>query len=66
MEEKEIKKLRQKLGAVMGKYAEKHSLIVWLLCQSLYEKYNVTSRSDLTEEQLKECIRYYQDGLNYE
>ncbi len=62
----QIKKLRQTLAVVMSKYAEKHSLLVWLMCTSLYEKYNVSSRSELSEEQLQECIKYYQDWLNYE
>lgn len=61
-----LAKLRQTLAVVMSKYAEKHSLLVWLLCGSIYKKFNVKSRSELSEEQLKECIKYYQDWLNYE
>lgn len=61
-----IAKLRQTLAVVMSKYAEKNSLLIWLLCDSIYKKFNVKSRSELSEEQLKECIKYYQDWLNYE
>ena len=61
-----LQKLRQTLAVVMRKYAEKHNLLIWLLCSSIYKKFNVSSRAELSEEQLQECIKYYQDWLNYE
>ncbi len=61
-----ISTLRQTLGITMREYAHKMHLGIDIIILSLYEKYKVTSRRELSEKQLKDCIRYYRDGLLYD
>lgn len=62
----EIPKLRQRLALIMKEYAHK----MWDSSESienlLYFRYTVKSRTELTREQLEECIRFYQDWLLYD
>ena len=61
----EIPKLRQRLALVMSEYAEKWNYSLEELKMSLYIRYNVKSRKELSREQLEECVRFYQDGIYY-
>lgn len=65
-ETNELPKLRQRLSLVMKDYAKVANTNEWQLKESLYKKYNITSRSELTREQLEECIRFYQDWILYD
>ena len=62
----EIPKLRQRLWLVMDEYSQKTKTPLESLKNSLYLRYKVTSRKELSREQLEEAIRFYQDGLTYE
>jgi len=68
LEEKndEIPKLRQRLALVMKDYAKKIKIPDEDIEKWLYNRYNIKSRSELTREQLEECIRFYQDWLMYD
>ena len=62
----EILRLRQRLALVMSEYALKVFTSWESLKNSLYTRYNVTSRTELTREQLEEAIRFYSDWLRYD
>lgn len=61
--EKEIDikpKLRQTLAMKIKTYSEKSGYNEdSLVDKFIYQKYNVKSRTELTEQQLKECIDYF-------
>ena len=65
-ETNELPKLRQRLAMVMQEYKNKSNIDENKLKESLYTKYNIKSRSELTRDQLEECIRFYQDGILYD
>lgn len=56
---------RVKLDYLMKQYCEKESLWFQTHLWSFYSKYWITSRTQLTEEQLDEEIKSYQAWLNY-
>ena len=62
----EIPKLRQRLALVMSEYAEKWNYSVEELKMSLYLRYNVKSRTELTRDKLEESIKFYLDWLRFE
>ena len=68
LEEKndEIPKLRQRLSLVMKEYSQKTKTLEETNKKLLYIRYNVTSRTELTREQLEEAIRFYSDGIMYD
>ena len=68
MEEKdtEIPKLRQRLALVMDEYAQKVKKPLESIENALYTRYNVKSRTELTRQELEECIEWYVAGLRYE
>lgn len=59
-------KLRQELALTMQEYARKQGIDIDVLCDTLYQKYEITSRTELSEIQLKKCIKYYRDGIRFE
>jgi hypothetical protein len=59
-------KLRQELALTMQEYCRHTLSIIDKELIKLYEKYHVSSRSELTEEQLKECIASYRAGIQYD
>ena len=61
-----IKKLRQELALTMQEYCRHTRYYPDHVLHKLYEKYNVSSRSELTEEQLRECIKSYRVGILYD
>lgn len=65
-ETNELPKLRQRLAMVMREYKNKSNIDEDKLKESLYTKYNIKSRSELTRDQLEECIRFYQDWIMYD
>ena len=62
----ELPKLRQRLAMVMKEYAKKWNVEEDWVIECLYNKYHIKSRSELTREQLEECIRFYQDWILYD
>lgn len=68
LEEKndEIPKLRQRLWLVMKEYSSKTKTLEETNKKLLYIRYNVTSRTELTREQLEEAIRFYSDWILYD
>ena len=54
-----ISKLRQVLALTMQEYCRKTNASTQVALLKLNEKYNVTSRADLTEIQLEEAIESY-------
>ncbi len=68
LEEKdtEIPKLRQRLALTMSEYAQKTNKPLESIENALYTRYNVKSRTELTRQQLEECIEGYIAGLRYE
>lgn len=65
-ETNELPKLRQRLALIMKDYAKKTNWNETQIEESLYKKYQIKSRTELTREQLEECIRFYQDGILYD
>ena len=61
-----IAKLRQELALTMQEYCRHTRYYPDHVLHKLYEKYNVSSRSELTEEQLHECIKSYRAWIAYE
>lgn len=61
-----IAKLRQELAIVMQEYCRHTQNNPNIVLGRLYEKYHVSSRSELTEDQLNECIASYRAGIKYE
>ena len=61
-----LPKMRSKLAFIMKQYAEKQWMNENDILQKLYLRHWVTSRTELTEEQLKEEIDRYEAGLNYD
>ena len=57
----EIPKLRQRLALVMNEWSQKSKTPIESHINSLYARYNVNSRTELTREQLEEAIRFYSD-----
>lgn len=62
----EIPRLRQRLALVMSDYSSKTKKDDDVIVTSLYRRYNVKSRTELTREQLEESIRFYSDGIMYD
>lgn len=62
----EIPKLRQRLAMVMTEYSRKTKTPPDEWKNALYARYRVSSRSDLSREQLEEAIRFYSDGIMYD
>lgn len=62
----ELNKLRQRLALVMKEYSQKVKEPIEPLKNAVYSRYKVSSRSELTREQLEECIRFYQDWILYD
>lgn len=62
----EIPKLRQRLALTMGEYAQKAKKPLESIENALYTRYNVKSRTELTRQQLEECIEGYTAWLRYE
>lgn len=65
-ETNELPRLRQRLALIMSEYAQKTKTPLESTENSLYSRYNIKSRTDLTREQLEECIRFYKDGILYD
>lgn len=65
-EEDVLPKLRQRLAMVMSEYSQKVKEPLEPLKNALYSRYKVSSRSELTREQMEECIRFYQDWILYD
>lgn len=61
-----ISKLRQVLALTMQEYCRKTRSAPNFTLDKLYEKYNVTSRADLTEIQLEEAIASYRAWIKYD
>lgn len=61
-----MKKLRQSLALTMQEYCRHTQNNPDIVLGKLYEKYHVSSRSELTEEQLHECIASYRAGIQHE
>lgn len=61
-----LSKLRQELALVMQEYCRHTQNNPNIVLGKLYEKYHVSSRSELTEEELRECIKSYRAGIKYE
>lgn len=62
----EIPKLRQRLALTMSEYAQKTKTSEETNKKLLYIRYNVSSRTELSREQLEEAIRFYSDGIMYD
>lgn len=62
----EIPKLRQRLALTMSEYAQKAKKPLESIKNALYTRYNVKSRTELTRQQLEECIEGYTAWLRYE
>lgn len=62
----EIPKLRQRLAMVIQDYSNKTKTTEERNIGSIYLRYGVDSRTQLTREQLEECIRFYQDWILYD
>jgi cell shape-determining protein MreC len=62
----EIQRLRQRLALVMKEYTQKTKTSEESNKKLLYLRYNVTSRTELTREQLEEAIRFYSDWIMYD
>lgn len=62
----EIPKLRQRLALVMNEYAQKTKKPRESIENAIYTRYNVKSRTELTRQQLEECIEGYVAWLRYE
>ena len=60
------KRLIQKLWWVMSLYCTKHKYSVEFEKQILFMKYKVTSRTQLTNEQLEQEIENYKAWLEYD
>lgn len=65
-ENDEIPKLRQRLAMVIQDYSNKTKTTEERNIGSIYLRYGVDSRTQLTREQLEECIRFYQDWILYD
>jgi RNase P/RNase MRP subunit POP5 len=50
----------------MKEYSQKTKTLEETNKKLLYIRYNVTSRTELTREQLEEAIRFYSDGIMYD
>lgn len=62
----EIPRLRQRLALTMNEYTRKTKTSEESNKKLLYIRYNVTSRTELTREQLEEAIRFYSDWIIYD
>lgn len=58
-----LPKLRQQLALVMQEYCEVSTEKMDTLLERLYKLYKVTSRTELTEEQLRTQIESYRYGI---
>lgn len=56
----------QKLWWLMSLYCKKQWLSIQIEKQKLYQKYNINSRSELSEDQIDEEIKTYKAGLEYD
>ena len=65
-ETNELPKLRQRLDLIMKEYCKKTNFSIESTKECLYIKYWIKSRTELTREQLEECIRFYQDWVLYD
>lgn len=65
-ETNELPKLRQRLALIMQDYAKKTNFSIESIKECLYIKYWIKSRTELTREQIEECIRFYQDWILYD
>lgn len=65
-ETNELPKLRQRLALIMKDYAKKTNFSIESVWESLNIRYWISSRTELTREQLEECIRFYQDWILYD
>lgn len=57
---------RSRLAYIMQKYSEKQGTDAKETINKLYNKYNITSRSQLTEKQLDEEIKIFTLGLEWD
>lgn len=61
-----LSRLRQTLALTMQEYCRKTRSAPNFILDKLYEKYWVSSRSELTEDQLEEAIASYQAWIKYD
>lgn len=66
VETNELPKIRQRLDLIMKEYCKKTNFSIESTKECLYIKYWIKSRTELTREQLEECIRFYQDWILYD
>jgi len=56
-------KLRQRLALVVKEYSEISNISEEWVVNGIYKRFNITSRTGLTEKQLKEEIDFFQNGI---
>ncbi len=62
-EREKTNKLKQKLAYLMQSYCDKENIPIEKEIETLYTKYNVTSRANLSKEQILKALSSYEAGL---